>query len=329
GTEVVSAAIRLSRGVTNRPKIVKFQGHYHGSHDSLVLNHATDAADLGTKDPFTAGVLDAVLEETIVLPFNDLEAVEAAFEAHGDEIAAVILEPIAHNMGCVLPEAGYLETLRTITAENGSFLIFDEIVSGFRHDPGGAQAIFDVTPDLATFGKSVANGYPLSVLCGAAEYMERFQTTEGGDVAYGGTYNAHAGSLAAARETIHALEDREFYRVGAAMSEELADALSDIIDDAGLDAQVRQFGTVFLTYFTTDPIRRWEDVLAHDTERYQQYRRQMFERGILMGGHQIRAVAIRCRKVLWWTGCVNLPMWGELRRRPRWSPRHPQPYGSR
>ena len=282
GTEVVSSAIRLARGVTERPKVVKFQGHYHGSHDSLVLNHATPAEDLGAKDPFTKGVLDSVLEETIVLPFNDPEAVENTFAAHGDEIAAVILEPIAHNMGCVLPEAGFLETLRAVTAEHGSLLIFDEIVSGFRHDPGGAQAIFDVTPDLATFGKSVANGYPLSMLCGAAEYMERFQTTAEGDVAYGGTYNAHAGSLAAARETIQRLEDEDFYRRGAEMSKELATAIGDVITDTGLDAQVRQFGTVFLTYFTTDPIRRWEDVLSHDSDRYREYRRGMIDHGILM-----------------------------------------------
>lgn len=282
GTEVVSSAIRLARGVTGRPKVVKFQGHYHGSHDSLVLNHASDAEDLGSKDPFTAGVLDAVLEETIVLPFNDPEAVEEAFAAHGDAIAAVILEPIAHNMGCVLPEDGFLDTLRAVTEEHDSLLIFDEIVSGFRHDPGGAQAIFDVTPDLATFGKSVANGYPLSMLCGSAEYMERFQTTADGDVAYGGTYNAHAGSLAAARETIRRLEDEDFYGQGAAMSEAIATALADLIEDTGLAAQVHHFGTVFLTYFTEAPIRRWADVLAHDTETYQAYRRGMIDRGVLM-----------------------------------------------
>lgn len=282
GSSMVASAIRLARAVTGGRKIVKFQGHYHGWYDPLALNHESGSEDIGTKDPFTAGVLPDVFEDTIVLPFNDIDAVEETFAEHGDDIAAVILEPIAHNMGCVLPKDGYLDALREITDDHDSLLIFDEIVTGFRHNMGGAQALFDVTPDLTTMGKSVANGYPLSILCGTAEYMERFQTADGGDVAFGGTYNAHAGATAAALETIRIMETDDVHERAATLCEEAATGIEDVIDDLGITAQVRRYGTVFLTYFMDGPIDDYEDVLRNDTETYLAYRLEMINRGVLM-----------------------------------------------
>lgn len=282
GSEVVARAITLSRAVTGRRKIVKFQGHYHGWYDPVAMNHLTDPDDLGKNVPFTEGLLPETVEETIVLPFNDEEALERAFEEHGDEIAGVILEPIAHNMGCVVPKDGYLEALRRITDEHGSLLIFDEIITGFRHGMGGVQALEGVTPDLTTLGKSIANGYPMSVLCGKAEYMNRFHTTDDGDVAFGGTYNSHAASLAAAGETMRLLEELDFHATASGQSVAISQALEDIIEDIGLDAHVQRYGTVFLTYFADGPIHDYEDVLGHDRSKYMTYRWEMVQRGILM-----------------------------------------------
>lgn len=288
GSEVVARAITLARAVTGRRKIIKFQGHYHGWYDPVAMNHLTEQDKLGSKDTFTKGLIPEVVDETIVLPFNDVQALEQAFEDHHDEIAGVILEPIAHNMGCVTPKDGYLEALRRITDENGSLLIFDEIITGFRHDMGGVQSLEGVTPDLTTLGKSIANGYPMSVLCGKQEYMERFHTKKDGDVAFGGTYNSHAASLAAASETMRLLEDLDFHPKATEQSEEISAALSDLIEDIGIDAHVRNFGPVFLTYFADPPIEDYEDTFRHNTEQYMAYRWEMVERGVLMVPKNVR-----------------------------------------
>lgn len=287
GSEVTAHATRLARAVTGRQKIVKFQGHYHGWYDSLAMNHLTDEDKLGTNDPDTAGLLPEIVDETIVLPFNDDAAIEETFREQGEDIAAVILEPIAHNMGCVRPAEGYLETLRELTEEYGSLLIFDEIITGFRHDMGGAQALEGVIPDLTTLGKSIANGYPMSVLCGKAEYMEQF-TTAGGDVAFGGTYNAHASSLAAAKATMDLLQERNFHAEAMDKRDRICAALEDYVEDLGLPAIVERYGTVFLTYFTEEAPMDYRDTLAHDTEAYTQYRWEMVDRGILMVPKDIR-----------------------------------------
>lgn len=288
GSEVVARAITLARAITGRGKIVKFQGHYHGWYDPVAMNHLTDPDELGTKEVFTNGLLSEVVDKTIVLPFNDVEAVERAFREHENEIAGVILEPIAHNMGCMPPKDGYLKALRRITDEHGSLLIFDEIITGFRQDMGGVQSIEDVTPDLTTLGKSIANGYPMSVLCGKQEYMDRFHTKEDGDVAFGGTYNSHAAALAAADETMRLLEDLDFHAEATAQSEEISAALSDLVEDVGLNAHVRNYGPVFLTYFGDPPMERYEDTLRHDTEQYMEYRQEMVDRGVLTVPKDVR-----------------------------------------
>jgi glutamate-1-semialdehyde 2,1-aminomutase len=281
GSEVTAHATRLARGVTDRRKIIKFQGHYHGWYDSLAMNHLTDPEKFDERDPFTEGLLDEIVEETIVLPFNDSEALEETFAEHGDEIAGVILEPVAHNMGCIPPKPGYLEHLREITDEHGSLLIFDEIITGFRHDLGGVQKLEGVTPDLTTMGKSVANGYPISILCGKKEYMNQLAPA-GGPVAFGGTYNAHAGSLAAARETMKALRERNFHEEAKAYRDRICDALEDVLEDNDITATVEKYGTVFLTYFMDETPQDYRDVLEHDEQLYMDYRWGMIDRGVMM-----------------------------------------------
>jgi glutamate-1-semialdehyde 2,1-aminomutase len=288
GSEVVARAITLARAVTGRKKIIKFQGHYHGWYDSVAMNHLSDPENIGSLDPFTEGLLPEVVDQTVVLPFNDVEAVRAAMDEHRGEIAAILLEPIGHNMGCVTPQDGYLDALREITDEHDSLLIFDEIITGFRHGNGGVQQLEGVVPDLTTLGKSIANGYPMSVLCGKAAYMNHFHTNDGGDVAYGGTYNAHASALAAAFETIRLLERENYYRKATAQSNEIAAALNDLINDICLDAQVKTYGTTFLTYFTKEPIHDYEDVLKSDVDAYRHYRWNMVDQGVLMVPKNVR-----------------------------------------
>lgn len=289
GSEVVAHAIRLARGVTGHDKIIKFQGHYNGWYDPVAVNHETDESDLGTIDPYTGGILDDTLDDTIVLPYNDLAAVEAAFADHSDDIAAVILEPISHNMGCVTPKDGYLQGLRDLTEDNGSLLIFDEVITGFRHDLGGAQKLEGVTPDLTTMGKAVANGHPASILCGRAEYMEQFKLhgktmtdAEPGSIIYVGTYNAQAGSVAAVKHCIRLIEERDLYSHTTEMAVIVTAGIEDIIEDLELSAQVERYRGVWTTYFSDDSIENWGDVLAQDGEKYRSYRKKMVEQGIPM-----------------------------------------------
>lgn len=289
GSEVTAHAVRLSRGITDRRKIVKFQGHYNGWYDSLAMNHLTDADNVGTRDPFTDGLLESVVKETIVLPFNDKGALRETFEEQGDEIAGVILEPVAHNMGCIPPRDGFLETLRDVTNDYGSLLIFDEIITGFRHDLGGVQKLEDVTPDLTTMGKSVANGYPMSILCGREEYMSELAPA-GGPVAFGGTYNAHAGSLAAARKTIELIQERDFHANAIDYRDKVCAGLEDALEETGFESEttIEKYGTVFLTYFLKDTPRDYSDVLEHDVDLYMDYRWGMVDRGVMMVPKDVR-----------------------------------------
>lgn len=283
GSEVVAHAVRTARAVTGREKLIKFQGHYHGWYDPVALNYISRPENLGKRDPITTGMLPEATEETIVLPFNDLAAVETAFAEHGDDIAGVILEPVAHDMGCVPPVDGYLQGLRDITDEYGSLLIFDEIITGFRHSMGGVQQLEGVTPDLTTMAKAVANGYPVSLLCGKDEYMRQFGPGErGGSVYFAGTYNAHTGGMAAVVETITQLEARNVHEQFEDVRTTLTGAIRDHLADAGVEGFVQEYGGVFATYFGEGPVTNYRDLLDLDDERFTEYRWEMIDRGILM-----------------------------------------------
>jgi len=258
--------------------LIKFQGCYHGWHDSVCMNIISAPQNVGRYDPASAGILEESAGQTIVLDFNRLDQVEDALRRERGQVAAIILEPIPHNIGCVLPLPGYLEGLRTLCDDYGVILIFDEVITGFRHGIGGYQANCGVTPDLTTLAKAMANGYPCAALCGKSELMDRFQTA-GGDVFFAGTYNAHPTSVMAALATIAELEDGSVYarlfEQGALMAREL----SGMIERHGVEAHVAQYGSVFVIYFMEPPVETYTDLLRNDAAMDLRFRRGMVERG--------------------------------------------------
>lgn len=279
GSEATYAALRLARAVTGRSTILKFQGTYHGWHDAVALNVISPPDRLGHKDPLSLGMLPEVIDHTLVVPFNDVEAVRAAIEGR-DDVAAILVEVIPHNIGCVLPRLDFLQDLRQLCDERGIVLIFDEVITGFRHGLGGYQAICGVTPDLATFAKAMANGYPIAALAGRAHFMDRFGP--GGGVFFAGTYNGHPVGVAAALATIAELADGSVHRHCFALAERLASELRAIGRELGVPLTVAQFGSVVVPYFFDGPTERYEDLLANDTARDVWFRSAMCARGIFM-----------------------------------------------
>ncbi|MHA2394478.1 MAG: aspartate aminotransferase family protein [Promethearchaeota archaeon] len=241
------------------------------------------ARAIGKLWPESAGMLKSTINETIVLPYNDVEAVRDTIKRNKRDIAAIILEPIMHNCGCILPKNGYLETLRELTTENDILLIFDEVITGFRHDLGGVQKIFGINPDISTFAKSMANGYPIAAICGRADIMRRSKTSKDGDVFFAGTYNAHPISLAAAKATIGELEIPEIYRRLYRLGNMMRENLSKAAQEVEMIVQVKGFGSIFITYFTNIPITKYEDIPNRELDNIRiKYRREMFENGIFM-----------------------------------------------
>ncbi len=280
GSEATYAALRLARAITGRNSIVKFQGTYHGWHDAVLMNVISAPDKVGARDPLSLGMLPEVVEHTIVLPFNDIEVLAETLQQRGDEIAAVLVEVIPHNIGCVLPRPEFLAALRKLTQEHGSLLIFDEVITGFRHDLGGYQKIAGVTPDLSTFAKAMANGYPIAALAGRAEFMDRFGP--GGGVFFAGTYNGHPVGVSAALATIRALEDGSVHRHTFALAQAAADGIAAIAREIGLPMTVARFGSVFVPYFMEGPIENYTDLLRNDTQKDVAFRRAMCEQGIFM-----------------------------------------------
>jgi glutamate-1-semialdehyde 2,1-aminomutase len=280
GSEATYHALRVSRGITGRKKIIKFQGCYHGFHDSVLCNIASPAEKVGKLDPGSAGILRETLEQTLVCRFNDLADVEAAMSAHPNDVAAIILEPIQHNVGCVLPKPGFLEGLRQLCTQHGTVLIFDEVITGFRHALGGFQSICGVTPDLTTLGKAIANGFPMAAICGKAEIMDHFRTRTGGDTFFAGTFNGNAVGCAAALATVEILEREPVHQHIFQLGERLRAGLGEIHRRLGIHAIVAGFGSIFLTYFMEGPIESYSDLLRNDERRFLEYRRKVFEHGI-------------------------------------------------
>jgi len=280
GSEATYSAVRLARAVTGRKKLIKFQGAYHGWHDYLAMNVISAPQNLGQRDPLSAGSLPEAVDQTLICCFNDLNNVEDTLRAHEGEVAAIILEPILHNIGCVLPQPGFLEGLREITRREGLLLIFDEVVTGFRHGLGGYQKHCGVTPDLTTLGKAMANGYPMAALCGKRELMDRFRTHADGNVFFAGTFNSHPVGCAAALATIEVLETEAAHQKLFAMGDKMRKGLSEIVDRLGVKATVAGFGSVFLTYFQEGPIRDFRDLLRNDATMFVNYRKNLIQRGI-------------------------------------------------
>ena len=281
GSEATFHAIRVARAFTDRKIIIKFQGCYHGIHDYVLRNLSSTPDKVGKWDPASAGMLPEAVENTLVCTFNSLDEVEATLLAHRRQVAAIIIEPIAHNMGCVMPKPGFLEGLRALCTKHGSVLIFDEVVTGFRHHLGGFQAICGVTPDLTTLGKAMANGFPIAAVCGKKEIMDHFNTHAGGDTFYGGTYNGNAVGCAAALATIELLEREPVHQHVYRLGEKLRKGLEEISGRLRIPATVAGYGSVFLTYFMEGPIENYNDVLRNDALRTIEYRQRLIEQGVL------------------------------------------------
>lgn len=283
GTEATMQAVRLSRAVTGRKYLLKFQGCFHGWHDAVARNVASSAEKAYTRDPLSAGILDDALDSTLVAEFNDLDSVKALFAAYPDQIAAVILEPVPHNVGALLPDQAFLEGLRELTTAEGSLLIFDEVITGFRHAPGGFQELCGVTPDLTSYGKAMGNGFPVAGMGGRADLMSRFSSA-GGDVVLAGTFNGNPVSMAAAIETMTVITDPDigFHAHTARLGQRMRDGLAEITERRGITATVTGLGSVFICYFMDGEIKGYRDLLRNDDTAYATFHRRMTDAGFVM-----------------------------------------------
>jgi glutamate-1-semialdehyde 2,1-aminomutase len=280
GSEATFQAVRVARAATGRRLLVKFQGCYHGWHDSVAMNVISARDRVGGRDPLSTGILEEVLEATLVARFNDLEQVRQIVATHPDQVAAIILEPIPHNIGAVLPDEGFLSGLRELCDEYGIVLIFDEVITGIRHGLGGYQEIVDVKPDLTSLGKALANGYPIGALGGRAELMDLFSTTPGRPVFFAGTYNGHPMCTAAALATLKKLEDEPVHEHTQRLGALAREGLRDMFEDIGVQAVVSGFGSVYVSYFLPGPVRSYDDLLDNDVELFVGYRHKLRDDGI-------------------------------------------------
>jgi glutamate-1-semialdehyde 2,1-aminomutase len=280
GSEATFHAIRLARAITGRSRILKFQGLYHGFHDYVLRNVMSVPEKIGERDPASAGMLDAAVDATIVCRYNDLASVRDAFMHHGDEIAAVIVEPIAHNSPSILPMEGFLEGLRDICADQGAVLIFDEVITGFRHGLGGYQAICGVTPDLATFAKGIANGFPMAAVAGSRALLERFNTSTTGDVTFAGTYNGGGPAMAAAMATIETLEREPVHEHLFALGDRMRQGLRSVSSELDVETVVSGYGSLYVMLFMKGPLRSYDDVVRNDHAFFVAYRKELVRRGV-------------------------------------------------
>jgi glutamate-1-semialdehyde 2,1-aminomutase len=257
--------------------VIKFQGCYHGWHDSVAMNVISLPENVGRRDPISQGGIPEVTEATIVCRFNDAADVERALAEH--DVAAIILEPIPHNIGAVLPKPGFLERLRELCDAHGTVLIFDEVITGFRHALGGYQSIAGVTPDLTTMGKAMGNGWPVSALGGKAELMDLFSTTPGRPAFFAGTFNGHPPTSAAALATIDKLQREPVHEHVFRLGERARQGLTELYARLGVPVVVAGFGSVFVTYFLDGPVESYDDLLANDVDMFTGYRRELMKHG--------------------------------------------------
>jgi glutamate-1-semialdehyde 2,1-aminomutase len=286
GTEATMSALRLARAFTKRTKIVKFRGCYHGHPDYLLVQAGSGVATLGLPD--SPGVPPEAVADTLTAEFNDLDEVDELFAAFPGEIAAVIVEPIAGNMGVVMPGEGFLEGLRGITEREGALLVFDEVMTGFRVHPGGAQALFGITPDLTTLGKVIGGGLPVGAYGGRREIMEL--VAPAGPVYQAGTLSGNPLAMTAGIATLRGLAEPGVWDGIVRAGERLFEGLGDAAVDAGVAGQPCRRGTMFGFFFTESPIRSWKDArLYADTERYAVFHRALLERGVYLPPSQFEA----------------------------------------
>ncbi len=278
GTEATMSALRLARGYTGRSKIVKFEGCYHGHGDSLLVKAGSGALTFG--QPSSAGVPSAIANETIVLPYNDLAAVEAAFEAAGEGIACIIVEPIVGNMNLVMPRADFLPGLRAVCDRYGAVLIFDEVMTGFRVHPRGAQGLYGITPDLTTLGKVIGGGMPVGAFGGRRAIMEKIAPL--GPVYQAGTLSGNPVAVAAGLATLAAIQAPGFHERLAAATKALTDGLATAASRAGVPFAAQSVGGMFGLYFADAVPDSYEAVMACDRDRFNRFFHRMLDAGVYL-----------------------------------------------
>lgn len=292
GTEATMSALRLARGYTHRNKIVKFIGCYHGHSDSLLVKAGSGMATFGVPD--SPGVTPGTAQDTITIPYNDFEAVKEVFAEQGQEIAAIIVEPVAGNMGLVLPKPGYLDLLRKVTEENGALLIFDEVMCGFRASLGGAQAAYAIKPDLTCLGKIIGGGLPVAAYGGRREIME--QVSPAGPVYQAGTLSGNPLAMTAGLETLKIITappepgEPDYSRVLTIKTKKLVLGVAQKAKEAGVTLQVQQAGSMFGFFFSPVEVLDYETSAAADQEAFKVWFKAMLEQGIYIAPSQFETL---------------------------------------
>ncbi|AVH65919.1 glutamate-1-semialdehyde-2,1-aminomutase [Nostoc sp. 'Peltigera membranacea cyanobiont' 213] len=285
GTEACMGVLRLMRAFTNRDKIIKFEGCYHGHADAFLVKAGSGVATLGLPD--SPGVPKAATGTTLTAPYNDLESVKALFEENRDEIAGVILEPVVGNAGFIAPDAGFLEGLRELTHEYGALLVFDEVMTGFRIAYGGAQEKFGVTPDLTTLGKVIGGGLPVGAYGGRRDIMS--MVAPAGPVYQAGTLSGNPLAMTAGIKTLELLQKPGTYDYLERITKKLADGLLQIAKETGHAACGGQISAMFGLFFTSGPVHNYEDAKKSDTAKFGRFHRGMLERGVYLAPSQFEA----------------------------------------
>lgn len=278
GTEATMSAIRLARGFTGRDKIVKFEGCYHGHSDCLLVNAGSGALTLGV--PSSPGVPASVVEHTITLSFNDAEGVSELFNKMGDQIAAIIVEPVAGNMNCIPPEPGFLETLRSCCDQHGGVLIFDEVMTGFRVARGGAQQHYGITPDLTALGKIIGGGMPVGAFGGRKDIMQHLAPL--GPVYQAGTLSGNPVAMSAGLATLEILDEDGFYESLSDKAQTLCDGLKTAAANAGVVVTTNQVGGMFGLFFSNESVSTFKQVMACDAGKFKKFFHHMLEAGIYL-----------------------------------------------
>ncbi len=285
GTEATMSALRLARAFTKRDKITKFEGCYHGHADLLLVQAGSGVVTLGLPD--SPGVPPATVQDTLVARYNDLDSVESLFEQFPEEIATVIVEPVAGNMGVVPPVPGFLEGLQAITKKYSSLLIFDEVMTGFRVHPGGAQTLYDIQPDLTTLGKVIGGGLPVGAYGGRKDIMEHIAPA--GSVYQAGTLSGNPLAMTAGITTLEVLQQPGIWEKLEEAVSKLTKGVAQIAVETGITIRQTAVGTMFSTFFTESEIKDWPSVKTCDTERFGRFFRKMLEEGIYLAPSQFEA----------------------------------------
>ncbi len=287
GTEATMSAIRLARGVTGRDRLVKFEGCYHGHADSLLVKAGSGVATLGLPD--SPGVPASLAQNTLTVPFNDANALKEVFAKH-DDIAAVIIEPVVGNMGCIPPREGFLREVRKITQANGALLIFDEVMTGFRVARGGAQELYDVAPDITTLGKIIGGGLPVGAYGGSRALMK--QIAPAGPIYQAGTLSGNPLAMTAGLATLRRLRSRSVYEQLERTTARLCQGLKEAAGEAGVPAVVNRVGSMWTTFFTSEPVTDLTSANRSDRALYARFFHAMLEQGIYLAPSQFEAAFV-------------------------------------